>query len=165
MAARWGLKCQYLHRSPALLAATLCMPLLCDSVQAAPLSDAGNGDDGNWTMPGRDYSATRFSPLHEISTQTVKNLQVAFTFSVGTVRGQESAPIVVGHTLYIVSSFPNILYALDLEKPGAPVKWRFEPKPDASAQGEACCEGVNRGPTVSDGRVWHRSKCGAVINS
>jgi hypothetical protein len=66
-------------------------------------------------------------------------------------RRQESAPIVAGHTLFVVSSFPNILYALDLEKPGGALKWRFEPKPAASAQGEACCEGVNRGPTVSGG--------------
>jgi glucose dehydrogenase len=89
-----------------------------------------------------------------LCTQTVTNLQVTFTFSVGTARGQESAPIVVAIRYNIVSSFPNVLYAFDLEKPGAPVKWRFEPKPEASAQGEACCEGVNRGSTVSDGRVF-----------
>src|SRR3977135_3855296 len=78
-------------------------------------------------------------------------------------RGQESAPIVAGHTLFVVSSFPNILYALDLEKPGGALKWRFEPKPAASAQGEACCEGVNRGPTVSAGRVFFTTTDDQVV--
>jgi PQQ-dependent dehydrogenase (methanol/ethanol family) len=156
MTATRGLKFHHLNSRRALfLAAALCMSSLWVAVRAAqPPDAAANSEDGDWTMPGRDYSATRYSPLHEINPHNVKNLQVAFTFSVGTSRGQESAPIVVGHTLYIVSSFPNVLYALDLEKPGAPVRWRFEPKPEASSQGEACCEGVNRGPTVSDGRVF-----------
>jgi PQQ-dependent dehydrogenase (methanol/ethanol family) len=121
---------------------------------AAVAEQAQSTDDANWTMPGRDYASTRFSPLREITPQNVDKLQVAFTFSVGTSRGQESAPVVADGTLYIVSSFPNVLYALDLAKPGGALKWRFEPKPAASSQGEACCEGVNRGPTVSEGRVF-----------
>ena len=40
---------------------------------------------------------------------------------------------------------PNILYALDLTKAGAPLKWKYEPKPEAAAQGVACCDVVNRG--------------------
>src|SRR5215218_1534956 len=42
-------------------------------------------DDGNWTMPSKDYAASRFSTLKEIVPANVATLDVAFTFSTGTV--------------------------------------------------------------------------------
>src|SRR2546430_15193152 len=62
-------------------------------------------EEGEWTMPGKDYSSTRFSALEEITPENAKSLQVAFTFSPGVTRGQESAPIVSGATLYLVSAY------------------------------------------------------------
>ncbi|HWI23311.1 MAG TPA: methanol/ethanol family PQQ-dependent dehydrogenase [Lysobacter sp.] len=112
------------------------------------------GGDGDWTMPARDYASTRFSPLNQVTTANVARLKVEFTFSTGVNRGQEAAPIVVGDTMYIVTPYPNIVYALDLGKPGAPQKWKFEPKPEAAAQGVACCDVVNRGVVYSDGRIF-----------
>ena len=56
-------------------------------------------DDYQWTMPGKNYAATRFSSLDQINKNTVKNLKLAFTFSTGTVRGQEAAPLVVNNTM------------------------------------------------------------------
>ena len=112
------------------------------------------GGDGEWTMPARDYASTRFSPLNQVTTANVARLKVEFTFSTGVNRGQEAAPIVVGDTMYIVTPYPNIVYALDLGKPGAPQKWKFEPKPEAAAQGVACCDVVNRGVVYSDGRIF-----------
>jgi lanthanide-dependent methanol dehydrogenase len=47
----------------------------------------------------------------------------AWTFSTGTDRGHEGAPLVVGDMLDVVTPYPNILYALDLPKPGAPHVW------------------------------------------
>src|SRR5688572_9161521 len=75
-------------------------------------------EDGQWTMPSRDYANTRYSGLDEITTDNVGKLQLAFTFATGTLLGQESAPIFVGDTLYFVTPFPNILYAVDLAQPG-----------------------------------------------
>src|SRR4051794_20735459 len=86
--------------------------------------------DGEWRMPARDFASTRFSPLDAITTKNVKDLKVAWTFSVGVERGQEAAPVVVGETMYVVTPYPNILYALDLKDRGA-MKWRYEPKPAA----------------------------------
>src|SRR4051812_35377478 len=75
-----------------------------------------------------------------------KDLVPAWTFSTGVLRGYEGVPLVVGSTLYLVTPYPNILYALDLASPGAPIKWSCRPNPGASAQGVACCDVVNRGP-------------------
>jgi alcohol dehydrogenase (cytochrome c) len=101
--------------------------------------------------------------LAEINTDNVKSLQVAFTFSTGVNRGQESAPLVVGSTMYVLSPYPNILYALDLSKDGAPMKWQYNPQPAAAAQGVACCDLVNRGPTYSNGRVFYTTLDAQVV--
>ena len=110
--------------------------------------------DGEWTMAAGNHASTRFSPLAEITSANVAKLAPAFTFSTGVVRGHEAAPLVVGDTMYIVGPYPNVLFALDLGKPGAPLKWKVEPHPDAGAQGVACCDVVNRGAAYADGRVF-----------
>jgi PQQ-dependent dehydrogenase (methanol/ethanol family) len=98
-----------------------------------------------WVMTGRTYDLQRYSPLDQISTATVKGLHVAWTMSTGTLRGHEGNPLVVGSTMYLHSSFPNKVYALDLTKPGAPQIWQFTPEQSTDAIAIACCDVVNRG--------------------
>jgi PQQ-dependent dehydrogenase (methanol/ethanol family) len=119
----------------------------------ARASASVEADDGQWTRPARDYASLRYSGLDQIDTSNVAKLQPAWTFETGVLRGQEAAPIVANNTLYIVTPYPNVLYALDLTKPGAPLEWKYEPKPDASSQGVACCDVVNRGAVYADGKV------------
>ena len=71
----------------------------------------------DWPMAAKDYAQTRFSGLDQITTENVKDLKVAWTFSTGVNRGQEAAPIVVGDTMYVVTPYP--------EHP-------LRPRPDAS---------------------------------
>ena len=111
-------------------------------------------DDGQWRMAPKDYANLRYSALDQITTENVKNLHVTFTFSTGVTQGHEAAPLVVDKTMYIVTPYPNYLYALDLTQPGAPVKWKYEPKPAAAAQGVACCDQVNRGAAYANGRIF-----------
>jgi PQQ-dependent dehydrogenase (methanol/ethanol family) len=121
----------------------------------APSNDSGAGaDDGQWTMPARNFASTRYSGLDEITAQNAGQLELAWTFSTGVTRGHEAAPLVVGSTMYVVTPFPNILYALDLTQPGAPLKWAFRPNPKLAAQGVACCDLVNRGAAYADGKIY-----------
>src|SRR5579862_5851404 len=76
-------------------------------------------DDGQWTMAAKNYASTRFSTLDQINTSNAKSLKLAWTFSTGMTHGHEAAPIVVNNTMYVVTPFPDILYALDLTKPGS----------------------------------------------
>jgi PQQ-dependent dehydrogenase (methanol/ethanol family) len=114
-------------------------------------------DDGNWRIPAKDYANTRFSGLGDINTTNVGKLAVAFTFSTGTLKGQESAVLAVDGTLYFTTSYPNYLIAIDLRQPGGALKWRFDPKADAAAQGMACCQPVNRGPIFADGVLYYNA--------
>ena len=118
------------------------------SESAAPAASASApAADKEWTMPNKNASATRYSGLNEINTGNVKNLKAAWTFSTGVLRGHEGEPLVVGTTRYLATPFPNIVYALDLTKEGAPVKWKYSPKQDAAVIPVACCDTVNRGVT------------------
>jgi lanthanide-dependent methanol dehydrogenase len=112
------------------------------------------GDDGQWTMAAKNYASTRFSTLEQITAANVQGLKLAWTFSTGLTRGHEAAPLVVNNTMFVVTPWPNILYALDLTKPGAPVKWSYAPNTARASQGVACCDVVNRGAAYSNGRIY-----------
>ena len=112
-------------------------------------------DDGQWVMAPKNYASTRYSTLNQITTENAANLKLAWTFSTGAIRGEEAAPLVVNNTMYVVTPFPNLLYALDLTKPGAPMKWVYQPAIEPASQGEACCDVVNRGAAYYNGKIYY----------
>ena len=138
----------------AVARAIAALPAIALAAAAHAAAGAAPGDPGDWPMAAHDYASTRFSPLAEITPANAATLRLAFTFSTGVVRGHEAAPLVIGNTMFVVTPYPNVVFALDLSQPGAPLRWRFEPKPEAFAQGVACCDVVNRGLAYADGRVF-----------
>src|SRR6187549_245630 len=116
----------------------------------SPVQDA----DKQWTMQNKNTSSTRYSSVNEINTENVKNLKVAWSFSTGVLRGHEGEPLVVGNTMFVHTPFPNLVYALDLSKEGAPVKWKYSPKQDNAVIPIACCDTVNRGLAYGDGIIF-----------
>jgi alcohol dehydrogenase (cytochrome c) len=108
---------------------------------------------GEWRRQSRDYANTRFSPLDQIKVDNVAKLRVAWTFSDGTQNGHEAAPLVFDNTMYLVTPFPNLAYALDLTKAGVPIKWSYAPNPTPVAIGKACCDTVNRGGAYANGKL------------
>jgi PQQ-dependent dehydrogenase (methanol/ethanol family) len=142
---------------PVRLAAVAISSFLCTVVLiTATISRAAGAErqvDAEWPMASKDYSAMRYSRLDQVTAENVKNLRVAWTFSTGVNRGQEAAPIVVGSTMYVVTPFPNYLYALDLADSGR-MKWKYEPHPAPASRGKACCDYVSRGSAFSDGKVF-----------
>jgi PQQ-dependent dehydrogenase (methanol/ethanol family) len=142
-----------------LLAATMgCRPSLAlASDPMKPVLPASTEDDGQWPMVGKDYQNRRFSALDQVTTQNVASLKVAWTFSTGIPRGHEGAPLVADDTLYLVTPYPNNAYALDLHSPGGPPKWIYKPQPRPAAQGVACCDVVNRGPALWQGKLIYNT--------
>src|SRR3569833_1943445 len=86
-------------------------------------------DDGQWTMPSKNYASTRYSSLDELTPANVRQLQAVFSFSLAVNKGQEAAPIVADNTMYVVTAYPNYVNALDLTRHGAPLKWKLEQRP------------------------------------
>jgi PQQ-dependent dehydrogenase (methanol/ethanol family) len=119
--------------------------------------------DGEWRLPAGDYANTRFSPLDQITTKNVQNLKIVGTMSTGIPHGHEGQPLVVNGVMYVVTPFPNNLIALDLTKPGFPMKWKYEPRPDPKSQGIACCDVVNRGASYGDGKIVYATLDNHVV--
>ena len=111
-------------------------------------------DVTQWVMPGKNYASTRYSALGQITTDNIKNLRPAWMFSTGVLRGHEGAPLVVGSTMYVHTPFPNTVYALDLAREGAPIKWKYTPEQDPEVIAIACCDTVNRGLAYAEGKIF-----------
>ena len=119
--------------------------------------------DGDWTMPSRDYAATRYSPLAQITAQNARSLHPVWTFSTGVLGGHEGQPLVVGNTMYVVTPWPNVLYAFDLAREGYPLKWKYRPNVSGTAIGVACCDSVNRGAFYVDGKLIYNLLDGHTV--
>jgi lanthanide-dependent methanol dehydrogenase len=122
-----------------------------------------NNNAGEWLLPGRDYSNSRYSELSQITPANAMNLRVSWTFSTGVLRGHEGQPLVVNNTMYLVTPYPNVAYALDLTQEGFPLKWKFRPENAQAAQGIACCDVVNRGASYADGKIVYNLLDGHTV--
>ena len=100
------------------------------------------GTPGSGCCPAKTIPPTVTAPSSQITTRNVKNLKASWTFSLGVLRGQEGAPLVIGTTMYVHTGFPNNVYALDLTRDGAPIKWAYKPNQDPNVPAVACCDTV-----------------------
>ncbi|GJD32633.1 Methanol dehydrogenase [cytochrome c] subunit 1 [Methylobacterium adhaesivum] len=109
-------------------------------------------DPNQQVLQTLDYANTRYSKLDQINAGNVKNLQVAWNFSTGVLRGHEGSPLVIGDMMFVHTPFPNIVYALDLNNEGK-ILWKYEPKQDASVIPVMCCDTVYRGLAYANGAI------------
>jgi PQQ-dependent dehydrogenase (methanol/ethanol family) len=109
-------------------------------------------DPNQYVLPLGSYSGIRHSTLSQINPRNASKLRVAWTMSTGTLRGQEGQPLVVGNMMYFESSYPNFVYAVDLDNPGQ-IVWKFAPEQDKFAPSVACCDQVNKGVAYGDGKI------------
>ena len=116
--------------------ASTLVALGCLSAMPTGPVRAQAGSDGEWTMPGRDYSSTRFSKLAEITSANATRLRPVWTFSTGVLAGHQGQPLVVKNTMYVVTPWPNVLYAFDLTQEGYPLKWKYRPDVSPNAIGD-----------------------------
>jgi alcohol dehydrogenase (cytochrome c) len=81
-----------------------------------PLTDAmlRNPDPSDWLMIRHDYHATNYSPLNQITTQNVKDLQLQWVWAMNEGTNQP-APVVHNGIMYI-NNPGNIVQALDARK-------------------------------------------------
>jgi quinohemoprotein ethanol dehydrogenase len=127
-------------------------------------------EPGAWLTTGRDAGKTHYSPLEQINRQTVARLGFAWELKTGTNRGMEATPIVVDGVMY-TSGVAGRVYALDAAS--GHLLWQFEPPLKLKNARGSCCDLVNRGVAVWQGKVYVASfegilyaldaKAGAVL--
>src|SRR5204863_1451804 len=79
-----------------------------------PVTDAmmKKQDPSDWLMIRRDYSASDFSPLNQVTRDNVKDLQLAFKVPMHEGGTNQPAPIVHNGVIYLPNT-GGILQALD----------------------------------------------------
>ena len=132
-------------------------------VKDARIGVERTGPAGEWATPAGDYASSRYSALDQITAANVKGLRVAWAFSTGVLRGHEGQPLVVDNTMYVVTPYPNVAYAIDLTQEGQPLKWKFRPENAQAAAGQACCDVVNRGAAYEGGKIFYNLLDGHTV--
>ncbi|MGF1645255.1 MAG: methanol/ethanol family PQQ-dependent dehydrogenase [Thiotrichales bacterium] len=130
----------------------LTLPLIAGLAGANNSVMEATSNPNNWAIWGGDYAGTRYSKLDQINKDNVKDLQVAWTFSTGVLRGHEGGPMVIGDTMFVHTPFPNKVYSISLKDQS--INWMYEPKQDADVISVMCCDTVNRGLAYADGKVF-----------
>ena len=106
-----------------------------------------------WGAYGGDTANTRYSTLNQVNTSNVGRLKVAWALQLGSLRSQESTPILVGDLLYVTSSHgPKNVFAVDART--GEVKWRYSPEVPAGIEQYACCDVNNRGVAHANGKIF-----------
>ncbi|HEX7079444.1 MAG TPA: PQQ-dependent dehydrogenase, methanol/ethanol family [Gammaproteobacteria bacterium] len=116
---------------------------------AALIDAARSGEE--WLTYGRDYAETRFSPLEQIDADNVGRLGLAWYYDTGSLRGLEATPLVSNGVLYATTSWSNV-FALDA-RTGEEL-WRWDAQADRTRGSRACCDVVNRGVALYEGKVF-----------
>lgn len=109
----------------------------------------GGGKD--WPYSGGDSGATYYSRLNTVNRSNAASLGLAWQFPLHTNRGQEATPIVIDGVM-VTSSTAGRVLALNAATGDA--IWRFDPEIDMQVNRTACCDMVNRGVAVRNGRVF-----------
>ena len=71
-----------------------------------------NYEPHNWLSHGRDYNEQRYSPLDQINTETIQNLELEWSLDMGTTRGLEATPIVDNGIMFVSSTW-SVVHAVD----------------------------------------------------
>ena len=114
-----------------------------------------------WAFPSGNYNNWRYSELKQINNKNASKIVTAWTFSTGRLQGHEGGPLVLPPSatglnsdhLYIHSSFPNDVFAVNLDD--LTITWAFEPQQnEAETVPVMCCDIVNRGLGYSMGQIY-----------
>ncbi len=155
---------------PWRLAAGLAMAALCAATMAQKTTGAARVDgdsmrantttSANWPSYGLDYAETRFSTLKQIDAGNVARLGLAWSYDLESTRGVEATPLVVDGVMYVSASW-SIVHAVDV-RTGKRL-WTYDPKVNREGGYKGCCDVVNRGVALWQGKVYVASYDGRLI--
>lgn len=94
-----------------------------DTVDNAMLGDEADGT--NWASYGRTFSENHFSPLDQVNTGTVSQLDLAWSYDVGTSLRTDSQPLAVNGVIYIATGL-SVVQAI--EAATGKLLWKYDPE-------------------------------------
>ena len=143
-----------------LLAGTASTAMAQEAAPAyAPVTDErlANPEPENWLQYRGNYAGWGYSPLDQITAETVKNLVPVWTFSTGLDEGHQAPPI-VNNGMMFVSTPQNNVIALDAKT--GETRWRYRRElPEELFQ----LHPTNRGVALYDDKVYMATVDACVV--
>jgi quinohemoprotein ethanol dehydrogenase len=121
---------------------------------------ANTSTSRDWPTIGLDYAETRFSELRQITSDNVGNLGLVWSYSLDSDRGVEATPVVVDGIMYQTASW-SVVHAIDA-RTGKKI-WTFDPGVNRADGYKGCCDAVNRGVALYQGKVFVAAYDGRLI--
>ena len=127
---------------------------------AAPVASVASADV-DWLKHGLTDSEGRYSPLADINTENVESLGLAWHFDYPTNRGMESTPLIHDGVMYSTSSW-SMVFAHDAVN--GELLWFYDPEVPRNWAVHTCCDVVNRGVALDDGRLVFGTLDGRLVS-
>ncbi|MCG8469624.1 MAG: PQQ-dependent dehydrogenase, methanol/ethanol family [Gemmatimonadetes bacterium] len=106
--------------------------------------------NGDWLMYGGNYAEDRFSTLDQITKENVDQLGLVWSYDFDLRGGVETTPLVVGGVMYASGPW-SVVHAIDA-RTGERL-WRYDPGVPRIRGRLACCDVVNRGVAMYEGKI------------
>ena len=113
-----------------------------------------------WLSHGRTYDEQRFSELNQVNTENIDRLGIEWFADLDSNRGHEATPIVSDGVMFSTGAW-SVVYAhnaLDGE-----LLWKFDPKVPKEKAYFVCCDVVNRGVAIWEGKIFVGTLDGRLI--
>ncbi|MEQ8484307.1 MAG: PQQ-dependent dehydrogenase, methanol/ethanol family [Pseudomonadales bacterium] len=121
---------------------------------------AADREPGNWLAHGRTYDEQRYSPLKSINAGNVAELGLAWHWDTGTTRGLESTPLVADGVMFNSGAW-SVVWAHDART--GELLWSYDPQVPREWARNACCDVVNRGVALWQGKVYVGTLDGRLV--
>lgn len=131
--------------------------------QTSPSPSAATTDksDVDWLKHGLTDAEGRFSELADINTSNIGELGLAWSFDFPTNRGMESSPLVSDGVIYSTSSW-SMVFAHDAIS--GELLWFYDPEVPREWAVHTCCDVVNRGVALDEGRLVFGTLDGRLVS-
>ncbi len=169
----WSCSAARYARGLAFVLAMLAAPSIASAAAAADEAptprtawvdaqriDQADSQPGAWLTYGRTYDEQRYSPLKDITSDNVADLDLAWYWDTGTTRGLEATPIVVDGVMYSTGSW-SAVWAHDART--GELLWEYDPEVPREWGKFACCDVVNRGVAAYEGRIYVGTLDGRLV--
>jgi alcohol dehydrogenase (cytochrome c)/quinohemoprotein ethanol dehydrogenase len=146
----------------AMDVAAVAEALIAPEVAAVTADRIIHADDepDNWLSHGRTYDEQRFSPLQQVNADNVAQLGLAWYYDLDSTRGQEATPLVVDGVMYVSTAWSKVKA---LNAGTGELIWAYDPQVPGERAVHFCCDVVNRGVAVWQGRVYIGTLDGRLV--
>ncbi len=133
-----------------------------DQVTSAVNTEAiQNTDHTDWLSYGLNYEEDRYSRLDQINKDNLDQLELAWSYDMGVMRGVEASSIVIDGIMYTTGPW-SVVYAIDARQ--GSLLWKYDPEVPRDYGEKACCDVINRGVALSNGDIFFGTIDGRLVS-